>query len=329
MTDEFEYTISNELNIYKDLIRKFLQWITRGRKSLELIQRNNDYDAIIAYQPSLYFLEKLKELCRKKGKKLIVDITEWYDNDELRLLDRPIQHYNMTTALKSVKNKIIISTSLDNYYKGTNNVVIPATCDYEEKKWSKKSAFKFPDFDGITLIYAGTPTLKDKLSIVVNAISRLIKKGKQFRFFVFGVTKEQYLTQNPSELPEQINFMGRISQDDIPGYYHQSDFMVFLRDRTRKNMMGFPTKFAEAITSGVPIITNDTSDLAIYLRHGENGYFVNEPTEECIFQFLEETICSLTSEELLRLKENAVAQSRQLDYRVFVTAMDNFTMRLS
>lgn len=327
--DGFEYVISDELKIIRNPLKRFSQWVRRGRNSLAMIKNRDDYDAIIAYQPSLYFIEQLKKLCRKKGKKLIVDITEWYDNKELRFIDRPLQYYNMTVALKGVRNKILISSHLDYYYQGTNNVIIPATCDLEDAKWKESNAVRFSDFNGISLIYAGTPTLKDKLYVAVQAVTRLIQEGEKIRFYIFGVTKGQYLKGRPGEIPEEIIFMGRVNQNDIPGYYQQSDFMLLLRDRTRKNMMGFPTKFAEAVTSGIPIISNNTSDLPKYLKHGVNGFLIEEPTEECLYEFMKGVVCKLSTSELNKLKATSRSLKAQLDYRAFEKSLDNFIKKLS
>jgi glycosyltransferase involved in cell wall biosynthesis len=44
-------------------------------------------------------------------------------------------------------------------------------------------------------------------------------------------------------------------------------------------MAGFPTKFVEAITCGIPVVTNNTSDLQFYLKEGVNGYFLGYTKE--------------------------------------------------
>lgn len=326
--DDFEYEISNELEILRNPVKRFRQWIARGKKSLKMIEKTDDYDAILAYQPSLYFLQRLKKICKATGKKLIVDITEWYASNELKLLDRPLQHYNMTVAIKSVENKILISSYLNKYYKGTNNVVIPATCDLKEPKWSKDSSSCFPSFDGLTLIYAGTPDKKDNLCQAVKAIERLAKENNPIRFYIFGVTEAQYKAQYGCVNCKSIIFMGRIPQEDIPGYYHQSDFMILLRDQTRKNMMGFPTKFTEAVCSGIPIITNATSDIPHYLINGYNGLLLNEPTEECLYNFLSKLILQWSEDDIKKLKINSYNSRYQLDYTKFVTRINDFILNL-
>ena len=39
-------------------------------------------------------------------------------------------------------------------------------------------------------------------------------------------------------------------------------------------MAGFPTKFVESISCGVPVIMNDTSDIRQYLSDGKNGILI-------------------------------------------------------
>jgi len=61
-----------------------------------------------------------------------------------------------------------------------------------------------------------------------------------------------------------------------------ADFSVFFRRRNRVSEVGFPTKYAEATTCGIPVITNSSSDLAEYLRDGVNGILVEEATARAI-----------------------------------------------
>ena len=54
---------------------------------------------------------------------------------------------------------------------------------------------------------------------------------------------------------------------------------MFLRDDNRVTKAGFPTKFVESISAGVPVITNKTSDLEYHLKNGENGFLLGNNIE--------------------------------------------------
>ena len=43
-----------------------------------------------------------------------------------------------------------------------------------------------------------------------------------------------------------------------------SDYCIFLRERNRQNLAGFPTKFAECLTTGIGVVVNDISDIGKY-----------------------------------------------------------------
>lgn len=329
VVDGFKYQVSNELKVLSNPFSMLQQWYYRGSKSLKILEETSgNIDLIIAYQPSYFFLRRLKRLCNKRNIKLAVDITEWYDNKELRLLDRPFNYINMAKELKKIDNKILISSHLANYYQGKNDVVIPATTDLSEAKWSSSKAQTFPRFDGLTFIYAGTPTFKDKLHVVVKTLNQLIQENFNIRFYIFGCTQEQYSKHYPGEISEKISFMGTVPQDDIPGYYHQSDYMILLRDRNRKNMMGFPTKFAEAISAGIPVITNDTSDISKYLKNNENGLIVSKPNSEGLYNVLKDLLSSDPKTVTQSIKEISKLKSAQLDYKNFISKMNSFISNL-
>ena len=242
----------------------------------------------------------------------------------------------MFVTQKQVKNKIVISSLLDRFYKMTHNIVVPAMCDSEEPKWHEQigdARSSLSGFNGITLIYAGNPARKDLVHSVINSVQRLADENRPIRFIVLGVNRDNYLLHYSSllhstDLHKNIVFLGRVSQDMIPSFYHQADFMVLLREQTRKSNAGFPTKFAEAMTSGIPVIANLTSDLGHYLIDGQTGIVVSESSEEAIYNTLNEKVLPLSQERISQLKQNVHQVSKQLDYRYYVNALNKYMSEL-
>lgn len=238
----------------------------------------------------------------------------------------------MHYLLHQIDNKIVISTYLDNHFCKSHNIIIPATCNASEEKWhtGKEAALeKVGSFDGITLIYAGTPTGKDALHYAVRAVNCLISEGANIRFIILGCELNDYLNsikvQRPNDvLSNRIMFLGRVPQDDVPSFYAISDFMILLREQTRKSNAGFPTKFSESFTSGTPVIANLTSDLGKYLKDGVTGFVVPEPCEESVYTTLKEKILPLSNTEIERLKYNVKEASMQLDFHSFIKPLKLF-----
>ena len=333
--DGFPYIVTNEIDLSGGLLQKADKWLTQGRKTRKILKGElGQYDIIITYNCSI--IRWLIPFCKKNGVKLVSDITEWYEYKELKPIMWPGYVLDMFYNQKKIDNKIVISQYLNKYYLSSHNIVIPATCDTSEEKWHKgreKAEEKAGTYDGITLIYAGNPALKDSVHYAIGAVQRLVSEGANLRFLIIGITREKYIERYHSLLPEcelseQIQFLGRVPQDDVPAYYALSDFMVLLRESNRKSNAGFPTKFAESFTSGTPVIANLTSDLGDYLKDGITGFVVPEPSEEAIYQTIKRRVLSLTRKDIDVIKNNVHETAKQLDYHAYVESLSDFILNL-
>lgn len=333
--DGFEYEVTQELDSKGSLMHKAWAKLTRGNKTKRLLkERIGEYDAVISYNGSL--LRWLLGFTKKHHLKLISDLTEWYDNNELKITDRLPYAYEMTHAQKKVKNKIVISSYLDRYYNTSHNIIVPATCDASEEKWKQGVSVaqeRVGQYDGITLVYAGNPARKDAIHFAINAVQRLIEEGANIRFLIVGAEREKYLNGyadllSKKELDERIMFLGRVPQYEVPSYYALADFMVLLRESTRKSNAGFPTKFTESFTSGTPVIANLTSDLNLYLFDSNTGFVVEEPSVESIYETLKQKVINLPQKEVEALKRNVKSESVRLDYHAYVEPLREFMNNL-
>ena len=240
----------------------------------------------------------------------------------------------MTKTQHKIQNKIVISSFLNNYYQNSNNIIIPPLCDRAEKKWNITiDDERVKPFEGITLIYAGIPAKKDSIHSVVNVVNQLAKEGEKIRFIILGITRENYLKGYSEwirdyELHENVIFVGRVSQDLVPAYYKKADFMVLFREPNRKSMAGFPTKFAESITAGIPVITNSTSDLPKYIVNGQTGFIVDGYSFEDIMKIIKEKVLMLDRDIIEKMKAYTSASSYLFDYRYHVNNFNIFLKRI-
>lgn len=334
--DGFPYMVTNELPTPgMSAFEKLHNRMRRGNTTKRILSRWPVHiDVIITYNNSL--CRWLLSFCNKSGIKLINDITEWYAYNELKPTDWLGYSYNMFFLQKRVKNKIVISSFLDRFYCQTNNIVVPATCDSSENKWNENLdsvRAQVGLFSGVTLIYAGTPARKDLLHHVVNAVRRLADEGAAIRILILGSTRDGYINQHASKLHstsphESIIFLGKVSQDIIPSFYQQSDFMILLRENNRKSNAGFPTKFSESFTSGTPVIANLTSDIGNYLKDGITGFVVQEPSEESVYHILKDRVLNISRVEIELMRQNVKDVAKQFDYHSYVEPIGEFMANL-
>ena len=333
--DGFRYIITDELDCHKHLLRKLIFIWKRGKKTIELLGKTEFApDVIILYNASYSWTHEMLSYCSRKKIKLVNDITEWYDHNELYFFQIIPNWFNMKFTQRRVKNKILISSYLNDVYSKSNNIIIPPLCDASNVKWGRKiEDSRINSFDGITLIYAGNPARKDAVHYVINAVQRLIDGGANIRFLIVGAEREQYLKNyadllSIKGLSDRIQFLGRVPQDDVPSYYALADFMVLLRESTRKSNAGFPTKFAESFTSGTPVVANLTSDLGNYLKDSKTGFVVDEPTEVSIYRTLKEKVLPLKPNEIEEMKKNVRMFAKQLEYHAYIEPLRIFIANL-
>lgn len=333
--DGMEYVITGELNGTNSLFGRLKESLTRGNYTLSLLKTMTDQpDLIIMYNADRRFTLMMLRYCEDRGIKLANDINEWFAKNELHFYQIIPNYLNMTCVQKMVRNKIVISRSFDNYYHDSNNILLPPLCDLSEAKWSATiDDERIKPFNGITLIYAGDPGKKDCVHTVINVVNKMAHDGKPIRFLILGTSRESYLERYSDELEskdmhENILFLGRVNQDLIPAYYKMADFMVLLREPTRKNMMGFPTKFAESMSAGIPVIANTTSDLGNYIVNGKTGFIVNDEKAESLEKTLS-TVLNLSRDAVEQMKITTKACNEAFDYHHRKTEMKMFLNNLN
>ena len=179
----------------------------------------------------------------------------------------------------------------------------------------------------IILTYAGSPGHKDCLDRVVSTISDLAAKY-EVRLEIIGIDEQQFKTifdYSGDVSHANIDFHGRLSHEEALKRLMASDFQIFIRDNNLTTEAGFPTKFVESITAGVPVLANLTSNLGDYLQQGKNGFPIDASTDETLKSSLERVL-SLPKEELLKVRKEI---NRDLfDYRCYIPQVKEFLEQL-
>lgn len=333
--DNIEYLITNDIDTHswKERILRYVLPAPNARKILE--KEINKADIIIGYN-TVYLNNYLIRLCRRKSKKFILDITEWpVSNEYFGGKLSPffwMSEYNMRIIQKKIKNIISISTFLYDYYRDNNGIEIPPLVNLADEKWNARTeSMAIPKFSGKRIIFAGTPAKKGLLGNIIQGIHNRIKAGANLQLIVLGVTLNQVKGIVPKDMEldgGNFRFLGRIPQKDVPSYYHLSDFSAIIRVPNRKNMAGFPTKMAESMASGIPVLFNPTSNLEKIARDGINAISIDGYSVENVEEGLKR-IEELSEEQLTQMKKNAVETAKKIfDYRNYVNPMSCFLNNL-
>ncbi len=279
-------------------------------------------DVVITYNYPAIAQQRVLRYCHKHGIRVIGDITEWYEPaDIIKTIDTWLR---MHWSNKNLDGLIPISSYLYNYYKGMNQIEIPPLVDLNNPKWSlgKKPVERKESDSTIRLIYAGSNGVAiDRLDYIIKGIESC--EINNISLDVIGMTEQDYYRIYKSMINKSTHvcFHGRISHDEVIRYLHTSDFQIFFRDNRRVCNAGFPTKFAESFSAGLPVITNRVSNISDYIENGRNSFMIEEPTEALIKEVLQ-TVSSLSRNNIDAIKQNV--DRKTFDYNKYVTPLSAF-----
>ena len=317
---------------YPSSIDEWWNYLTSAKSYKQLIADYNP-SAVIAYNHPAVALKKLLKHNRAMGIKTFADCTEWYEPKEGNALFKMIKKWDVKKRMYEVHFKmdgiITISRFLDDFYKekGKKTVLLPPLVDIQDTKWTERKGNN--DLNKTRLIYAGSPIdNKDRLDWIVGSLSRILSesgKDNSVELLIIGITEQQYRNMyqvgNDEQLPAFVTFFGRIAHEEVIQHLLHSDFQIFLRERNLSNMAGFPTKFAESISSKTLVLTNDTSNLTDYLENGKNGYLLNIENEQKLLESLKKVL-SIPVKDIRQLRNEM--DYTIFDYRRYVPQMKQF-----
>jgi glycosyltransferase involved in cell wall biosynthesis len=213
---------------------------------------------------------------------------------------------------KKQDGKIVaISRYLNEYFssKGIQSLYLPFVFDENHFATLPRKSHK-----GINIFYIGRSRNKDDLyrMLVGFDIAKEKIDGKVNVFIVGENRKTIRKARNNNLLHDWIVVKGEVNNQEALELLSNADYTVLLRPpHERFAKAGFPTKVAESLFAGVPVITNLTSNLSDYLVDGANSIIVNDYSAKAFSEAIIRAV-SVTGDDY----ENMRIEARK-------TALDN------
>ena len=315
----------------KSLTDHFIKFVSATRNYMQQINRIIDEIGT----PSMIHINSIPEgvignlikIAERRNIPILHDSTEWYSACEFSRgkLDKAYilkDRLNRIVIKKPIR-VIGISSYLTDHFKsrGLKAVRIPVIMDVENTGTSINTDEK------IKLIYAGSPAKKDYLKEIVLGVELLSEENQEkLELHILGATEDQIKGLTGLQvLPKCVKAYGRVPREKVEEVMLQMDFSVLLRpSEERYTKAGFPTKSVEAMSHGVAMICNLSSDLGMYLKDGENAVIVDGYDEKAFAQSLERVLL-MNSAEIDVLKKNARQLTEdEFDYRNWVKKVYEF-----
>lgn len=315
------YGINTNLNKGKKIVlplifRKRLKKIIQEEKP-DLVFSNCLYDRFSVIQSET-----------KNKIPLIIQSYEWYDPSTFKF--GYLSHHYVLHSIcwkyryPKANGVVAISRLLEKYYsnKIKNVIRIPTIIDEFDENYRLNC-----DSNNIRLLFAGSlARTKDSIIPFFEALKHIGSDAKRIQFNICGISHDELRNHLGIELysqyHNQINEYGKIPQSEINRMYILSDYGIFFRPNQRSSHAGFSTKLGEGMTAGTPFIVNDTSDISLYIKNGENGFIVNN--EKDIAQVYLK-ILTMTNHEKEEMRSMARKTAiTDFSYLTYVTQFENF-----
>lgn len=261
-----------------------------GSSTLQWLRDNRDhFDVAIVYGTPAVILAGvlIDQRMRPLIPPVILDVVEWYEYRHRpggRFGPFALEHaIAMRGLAPKVGRAICISSYLGTYFRdrSVTTITVPPLFRATDVR---VTAPEHQD-NRIHIGYAGSPGSKDSLGLrnLISAASKLPREARRrLCIEIVGMTQAQAehrwgepMRREIASRPAWLRWHGTQpharAQELVSGF----DFTYLQRPMMRYAAAGFPTKVVESLTLGTPIIGNLTSDLARYVRDGQNGVVLN------------------------------------------------------
>ncbi len=135
--------------------------------------------------------------------------------------------------------------------------------------------------DRIWLLYVGRIENRKGIDILLRAMPAILKRYPNARLLLVGRAPRPYylqklksLAQNLS-LESKIQFIGVVSNEDIPHLMRAVDVLVFPSTTRSDEVEGLPNVILEGMASGLPVVVTNVCGVPEVVEHGKTGILVS------------------------------------------------------
>lgn len=190
------------------------------------------------------------------------------DDDALIAQFRPLENQAVNASdLRIAVSHALVGHWRERYgYSGQAHVVVPCTLGKEHLIWLEKQATDYgsPNTD-LMLVYSGSTAGWQSFALLEPLIGKAL--AQQEELHAVFLSKEDDNNRSLQErYPERVHITW-VSPEQVPAVLDECDMALMVREDTVTNRVASPTKFAEYLCAGLPVIISaglgDFSDLVV------------------------------------------------------------------
>jgi len=289
------------------VVKKIIDRFFWGQRTYKFIKKNFKYVQYICFDTtfdSFFYLKKIFNFSRANGIKIIFAPDEYYSKCEFKLGALSYGYKINHRIIKFCKNNKTPTICISKYFQ---NLMNNAKTYYLPIVFENKN-FRFNVSEQLSFLYCGNPGKKDDLTTILEAFYKIYKENQNYKctLYLIGFTPKllkRYFKKIPSD-NLNIKIVKYLPVEELNKFYLSSSFSLLLRNENKiYAKAGFPSKIVESLSFGLPVITNYTSDLSLYLDTS-NSIEVNCDDEESFLNALK-IANAIGENEILSMKTKA------------------------
>ncbi len=134
--------------------------------------------------------------------------------------------------------------------------------------------------DNHTIVYCGDMGGgKDGVDVLIKAFGLFCQEIHDYKLVLIGGTKDPDVMNNLKQLvvdldiADKTTFTGWVNRNDLPEYLERASLLVLSRPSNKQAEGGIPSKLAEYLSTGRPVLTTNVGDLHKYFTHAIDLFF--------------------------------------------------------
>lgn len=180
------------------------------------------------------------------------------------------------------------------------------------------------------LLNSGSFNEKDGLQYLVSAVARVVKDFPDIKLVFTGSSnkqiQEKVLNMAGKDGHRWIYFTGFIARDELIWCYKNAQGLLSCRSNSGYANYGFPTKLAEYLASGIPVVATTVGDVERYLKNEESAFLAAPENIDSISQAIRRLLDA--PEHAKNVGRRGAQVARQVfDYQNYIVDLASFIQR--
>ncbi|MBK6643870.1 MAG: hypothetical protein IPG39_22875 [Bacteroidetes bacterium] len=179
--------------------------------------------------------------------------------------------------------RIAVSSKLVNYWKtsfgyaGNNHVVIPCTLgsDFEVPEFTDNAITNAAAAQGfakndLVMIYSGSTAGWQSFAVLGDILGKVLKENPTHRL-LFLAKEDENISKMKADFPGQVSNKW-VGHKEVQQVLMAGDYGILYRENSVTNQVASPTKLAEYLAAGLPVIISDNlGDYSDFVKNHQCG----------------------------------------------------------